>query len=161
MKRYLNQLLLLGAAAIVLPLLLYPRNVALTYLLLVGIWIVELTIKRLHQLDNITALADLSFASLVFSIGRGASLINIEGVIDFDPTVALYLVLTVAILLYLWLANLENCRNYREIKKEDLKKVKEKVIWKLTHEHAFWGLSAVYAVFSVSAVLIPQITGVI
>lgn len=70
-----------------------PQNITVTIMLLLGIWSIDVYLKRLVGIGISTAFADLSFASLVFVASRGVSLIHEESLTQYDSIYLMNIIL--------------------------------------------------------------------
>lgn len=154
-QKYLVEpvILLIMASTILMCFLFAHLEVAVTFVLLAGIWMLDVHMKRVYKFDNTTLFADLSFAAFVFSVGRAVSLISADSMSEFQQNMILKLFVIQFILLFLWLANLYNCKNIINVRTMSSKGKYDKLV--------VWLVSGVFAALSTATLVIPQITGII
>lgn len=105
-------IILLVTFFFVFTLTFFELYIAVILFLLMGVWLLDVLIKRSLNFDNITLFADLSFSALVFAIGQGVSLIDLTSEeIMINPTFVTELILIIFILVFFWIMNLRMC-NY-------------------------------------------------
>ena len=81
----------------------YSRlDVAITFVLLVGVWFINVYVKTLYGVAGIIALADLSFAAFVVFIGQCIRSIPIRSVGKFDLDAFFLAILVIFMLFALW-----------------------------------------------------------
>lgn len=132
-QKYLVEpvILLMMVSTIFICFLFTNLDVVVTFILLAGIWMLDVHMKRVYKFDNITLFADLSFAAFVFSVGRAVSLISVDLNSKFQQDILLNLFVFSFMLLLLWLANLYNCNNIVEVRSDSSKgkKVNTMNLW--------------------------------
>lgn len=137
----------LAAAVVVLVVILYnwaPFHTTFGFMLLAGTWWVDAFLKKALGYTNVTAFADLSFASLIFSGSQGVDIVRsgrLGSLVAVDVVTKVF-VLTV-LLGFVWLGNLRMCRALESGQGAQTK----------YYNFAIWTISVLFALVSVSIAL--------
>jgi len=78
--------------------------------LLIGIWWLDVYLKRIYEYYNTTAFADLSFACVVFAGSQGIAWVRGADIHDLSTNSVAQIVTITIMLVILWLGNLSVCR---------------------------------------------------